>query len=148
VTGAALELVASCDMRVATDDATFSMPEVAIGIPSVVEAARLPLLVGWGRARRLVYTGEHLSASKALSWGLVEEVVAGADELDRHVTTLAQTIAEAGPRAMRLQKELIHQWESNSVNDAVLAGIPVFGRAFETDEPSIMMDKVLKGLKR
>jgi enoyl-CoA hydratase len=144
--GAALELVASCDMRVAADNAMFSMPEVAVGIPSVVEAARLPLLVGWGRARRLVYTGERLSASKALNWGLVEDVV-GTEELDGEVEKLAETIADAGPRATRLQKELIHQWESSSVNDGVLAGIAVFGRAFETEEPAVMMDKVLEGLK-
>ncbi|HEX3984223.1 MAG TPA: enoyl-CoA hydratase-related protein, partial [Acidisoma sp.] len=51
--GAGLEVAAACDMRVAGSDATFGMPEVRIGIPSVVEAALLPHLIGWGRTREL-----------------------------------------------------------------------------------------------
>ena len=56
--GAGLELAAACDLRIAVDTAMFSMPEVRLGIPSVVEAALLPRLVGAGRARWLVMTGE------------------------------------------------------------------------------------------
>ena len=51
--GAGLELAASCDLRVAAENARFGMPEVRLGIPSVVEAALLPALVGWGRARQI-----------------------------------------------------------------------------------------------
>jgi len=49
--GGGLEIAASCDLRVATEDSTFSMPEVRVGIPSVIEAAILPRLMGWGNAR-------------------------------------------------------------------------------------------------
>ena len=56
--GAGLELAAACDLRVASDRSMFGMPEVRIGIPSVVEAALLPQLIGWGRARQLLLTGE------------------------------------------------------------------------------------------
>jgi enoyl-CoA hydratase len=77
--GAGLEVAASCDLRVASDTAKFGMPEVKIGIPSVIEAALLPRLVGWGRARRLIYTGEIIDAREAERWGLVERVVASAD---------------------------------------------------------------------
>ena len=52
--GAGLELAAACDLRVAGENSAFGMPEVAIGIPSVVEAALLPRLIGAGRARRLL----------------------------------------------------------------------------------------------
>ncbi|MGH6970877.1 MAG: enoyl-CoA hydratase-related protein, partial [Caulobacteraceae bacterium] len=72
--GAGLELAAACDLRVAGEAARFGMPEVRLGIPSVVEAALLPGLVGWGRARRLLLTGETIDAATALAWGLVEEV--------------------------------------------------------------------------
>ena len=51
------------------------MPEVKIGIPSVIEAALFPLLTGWGRAREILLLGETFSASEALAWGLVEHVV-------------------------------------------------------------------------
>src|SRR6185437_11306337 len=72
--GAGLELAAACDLRVASDRAQFGMPEVRVGIPSVVEAALLPLLVGHGRARRLLLTGETIDAATALAWGLVDAV--------------------------------------------------------------------------
>jgi len=49
--GGGLELAAACDVRIAADAAVFGMPEVKLGIPSVIEAALLPTLVGWGRAR-------------------------------------------------------------------------------------------------
>ena len=62
--GAGLEIAASCDLRVASDAATFGMPEVTVGIPSVIEAALLPGLVGTGRARALVYTGESISRAR------------------------------------------------------------------------------------
>ncbi len=68
--GAGLEIAASCDMRIASDAARFGMPEVRVGLPSVVEAALLPGLIGWGRTRRLLLTGETITASPALPMGI------------------------------------------------------------------------------
>lgn len=73
--GAGLEIMASCDLRVATDISTFAMPEVKVGIPSVVEAALLPGLIGLGRTRRLLYLAESIDASTAETWGLVDRLV-------------------------------------------------------------------------
>src|SRR5581483_1467293 len=72
--GAGLEVAAACDMRLAADTAMFGMPEVRLGIPSVVEAALLPYLIGWGRTRRILMTGETFDADRALAWGFVEAV--------------------------------------------------------------------------
>ena len=78
--GAGLEIAASCDLRVADATAKVGMPEVQVGLPSVIEAALLPRLVGWGRAARLVYTGEIIGAEQAYDWGLVESLApAGGD---------------------------------------------------------------------
>ena len=60
-------------MRIASDAASFGMQEVKLGIPSVIEAALLPTLVGWGRAREIMYLGETFDAGKALLWRLVEQ---------------------------------------------------------------------------
>src|SRR3954451_2512183 len=79
--GAGLEVAAACDLRVASSNAVFGMPEVKVGIPSVVEAALLPGLIGWGRTRELLLFGENIDARTALAWGLVQQVVEGA-ELD------------------------------------------------------------------
>src|SRR5436190_2585234 len=89
--GAGLELAAACDLRVASERAMFGMPEVRVGIPSVVEAALLPHLIGHGRARRLLLTGETIGAEEALAWGLVD-AVGPPEELDAAVERFAAAI--------------------------------------------------------
>ena len=136
--GAGLELMAACDMHIASDNAVFGMPEVKIGLPSVVEAALLPQLIGWGRTKVLLYTGDNIDAATALDWGLVERVVPAA-MLDAAVGEWVAAIVESGPRAIRLQKELIREWEAMPVGDAIQAGIRMMGRAYETGEPHRMV---------
>jgi enoyl-CoA hydratase/carnithine racemase len=136
--GAGLEVMAACDMHVASDNAVFGMPEVKIGLPSVVEAALLPQLIGWGRTKVLLYTGDNINAATALDWGLVERVVPLA-KLDSAVEEWVAAIVESGPRAIRLQKELIREWEAMPISDAIQAGIRMMGRAYETDEPHRMV---------
>jgi enoyl-CoA hydratase len=132
--GAGLELAAACDFRIASERSVFRMPEVKIGIPSVVEAALLPQLVGPARARHLMLTGENIDAATALAWGLVDRVVPAA-ELDQAVELLAAPILAAGPQAVRIQKALILDWEEMHISAAVERGIEAFVGAFATDEP-------------
>lgn len=135
--GAGLELAASCDFRIASELSTFGMPEVRIGIPSVVEAAILPQLIGPARARRMLLTGENIGAAEALAWGLIDRVVP-ASELDSAIEALATPILAAGPHAIRLQKSLILDWEEMHTSAAVQRGIDAFVDAFDTDEPQRM----------
>ena len=132
--GAGLELAASCDLRVASARAQFGMPEVRIGIPSVVEAALLPQLIGHGRARRLLLTGEPIDAAEALAWGLLD-AVAAPDRLDAAVERFAAAILAGGPRAMRIQKALIGDWQELSTGAAIARGIDAFAEAYASDEP-------------
>lgn len=136
--GAGLELAAACDLRVAAETAMFGMPEVRLGIPSVVEAALLPALVGWGRAREMLLLGETFDAATALAIGLVETVVPAA-ELDAAVESRLTALLAGGPRAIRLQKALIRAWEGLSMKEAIAAGIDAFAAAYETDEPRTAM---------
>ena len=144
--GAGLELAAACDLRVASERSVFGMPEVKIGIPSVVEAALLPRLIGQGRARRLLLTGETIDAAEALAWGLVD-IVAPRQGLDEAVDGLARPILAAGPQAIRLQKSLILDWEELPTAAAVQRGIDCFISAFETDEPARMAAETLAELR-
>ena len=136
--GAGLELAAACDLRIAAATARFGMPEVRVGIPSVVEAALLPGLIGWGRTRRLLLLGETITAAEALAWGLVERVVPAA-ALNAAVEEWLAHLGAAGPAAIRTQKALIRQWEDLPLAEAVAAGIPAFARSWEGDEPRRMM---------
>jgi enoyl-CoA hydratase/carnithine racemase len=138
--GAGLEIAAACDLRVAADHSTFGMPEVRVGIPSVIEAALLPRLIGWGKAAELIYTGESISSSEALECGLVERVVPN-DQLDKAVERWTEAILRAGPKAMRLQKALIRDWERLPLDRAIERGIESFSAAYQTDEPRRMMQE-------
>jgi enoyl-CoA hydratase/carnithine racemase len=144
--GAGLELAAACDLRVASETSAFGMPEVAIGIPSVVEAALLPKLIGAGRARRLLFTGETIGAAEALAWGLVDGVAPGA-ALDAAVDRLIRPILMAGPRAIRLQKSLILEWEELPTAAAVERGIDAFVAAFDSGEPARMAGAALARMR-
>jgi enoyl-CoA hydratase len=140
--GAGLEIAAACDFRYASNDARFGMPEVRVGIPSVVEAALLPGLIGWGRTRRLLLTGETIDAATALSWGLVEDVVSPA-QLDAAVERALTGILASGSRAIRLQKALIGEWEALPVSAAIQRGIDCFASAWESEEPRDLMRRFL-----
>lgn len=140
--GAGLELAAGADLRVAAEDARFAMPEVLVGVPSVIEAALLPRLIGRGRAARLVLTGEIIDAALAERWGLVEEVVPNADLAGR-AAALAAAIAAADPAAVRTQKRLCRQWDTLSIADAIEASVATFATSFTTDAPSQRMAAVL-----
>jgi enoyl-CoA hydratase/carnithine racemase len=133
--GAGLEVAASCDMRVAADTAVLGMPEVRMGIPSVIEAALLPLLIGWGRTRELLLTGENVGAAEALAIGLVERVVP-ARELDAAVGLWLDQICMSPPLAIRSQKALIDRWQRSSLEEGVLAGIDALADAYPTGEPA------------
>jgi enoyl-CoA hydratase len=145
--GGGLELAAACDLRVASDTAVFGMPEVKLGIPSVVEAALLPALVGWGRTRHMLLLGESFTATEAATWGLVERVVP-THQLDDVVESFIQSILRAGARAVRLQKNLIRSWEDLPLHAAIEAGIDAFVAAWETQEPSLAMSQFQLQRKR
>jgi enoyl-CoA hydratase/carnithine racemase len=136
--GGGLELAAACDLRIAADTAILGMPEVKLGLPSVIEAALLPMLVGWGRAREIVLLGENFAAAEALEWKLVERVVPKA-ELDQAVDRAVASLLAAGPRAIRLQKALVRAWEDLPLRVAIRTGIQSFVTAWESDEPATRM---------
>jgi enoyl-CoA hydratase len=140
--GAGLEVAASCDLRIAAEGAKFGMPEVKVGIPSVIEAALLPQLIGWGRTRRLLYTGETIDSATAERWGLVERVVPRAD-LDIAVEEWVAAILAAGSRAIRLQKSLMLEWEELGPAEAIQRGVDAFEDAYKTAEPRDRMARFL-----
>ena len=121
VIGAGLEIAAACDLRVAAEGTKFAMPEVRLAIPSVVEAALLPRLMGSGRAAWLVLTGQAIDARRALEWGLIEEIGDG--------ESLVQALLAADPEALRMQKQLLQLWDEAPLATSVAASIERFAQA-------------------
>src|SRR5882724_5440711 len=140
--GGGLEFAAACDFRIAAHDAKFGMPEVKVGIPSVIHAALLPRLIGWGRARWLVMTAENIDAPTALTWGLVD-VVAEPGGLDAAVERTIKALLECGPEALRTQKALLRQWEELPLTESVDLSVGVFGKSFLSGEPQRLMQGFL-----
>ena len=136
--GGGLEFAACCDFRIAAHDARFGMPEVRVGIPSVIHAALLPRLIGWGRARWLLMTAENIDAATALAWGLVD-VVAPQGGLDAAVEHTVKALLECAPEALRAQKALLRQWEELPLKQSVDLSIGVFGESYLTGEPQRLM---------
>jgi enoyl-CoA hydratase/carnithine racemase len=137
--GAGMEIAASCDMRVGIDSAKFGMPEVKFGIPSGMEACLLPGLIGWGKTRELVLTGELIDANEAYRCGFLDRLAAPG-ELDATVEKWVSAILSAGPRAVRIQKRLLRDWERMTIADAVKQGIAAVVEARKTDEPKRLME--------
>ena len=144
--GAGLEVAAACDLRLAANTAMLGMPEVKLGIPSVIEAALLPSLVGWGRARWILMTGETFSARDALGWGLVEDIHPP-ELLGAACEALLDKLLEAEPRALALQKALMQRWEELPMSQAIAAGVDAFEDAWTTDEPARAMARFMAELK-
>ena len=136
--GGGLEVAAACDVRVAAHDAKFGMPEVKVGIPSVIHAALLPRLIGFGRARWLVMTAENIDGPTALAWGLIDKVAAP-DGLDDAVEHAVKALLECGPEALRIQKELCRGWEELPLSESVNLSVAAFGKSFLSGEPQRMM---------
>jgi enoyl-CoA hydratase/carnithine racemase len=141
--GTGMEIAASCDLRVGSDNAMFGMPEVRHGIPSGMEACLLPRLIGWGKTMELVFTGRMIDAAEAHRCGFLERLVP-LDQLDEAVEYWVESIVTAGPCAIRLQKALHADWERMAIADAVERGIEAIGRAHMTDEPRRLMQAFLE----
>lgn len=136
--GFGMELAASCDIRIGAVNAKFGMPEVRVGVPSGMEAALLPQLIGAGKAAELVLTGDIIDAAEAHRIGFLQRLVP-ADQLDAEVERCIASVLAGGARVMRLQKALLRDWEQLPIPEAIEAGIAACVRARETDEPRRMM---------
>jgi enoyl-CoA hydratase/carnithine racemase len=142
VLGGALELVLACDLRLAASTCRLGMPEITVGIPSVIQAALLPGLIGWGRTAELLLGGRPIDAVEAERWGLVNRAVAG-DALDREVEGWIDRLLALPPDALRLQKSLLTRWRRVDLDTAVALSADVFARAYATGEPSRAMQAFL-----
>ncbi len=133
--GGGTELAAACDIRVASDRAVFGQPEVKLGmIAGFGGTQRLTRLIGPGRAKEMLFTGDHYDAEAALRMGLVNEVVP-ADELLRYCLDMAKRIAGRGPRSVGLSKQAVNQGQDLALEEALALESALYAEVFSTDEP-------------
>ena len=140
--GGGLEVALACDLRLCDDSAMFGMPEVKVGIPSVIHAALLPRLVGQARADWLLLCCENIDAERAEAWGLVHERCA-TGQLDRAVQMRAASLAALPPQALRQQKRLLRHWQTVPLAQAVRDSIGEFALAYASGEPQALMGEFM-----
>lgn len=136
--GAGLELAIGCDIVVASEAAVFGMPEIEVGIPSVIEAALLVNLIGALRTKEFLLTGDRWDAATAERHGMVNHVVPAGALLDR-ARAIGNRIAEHSPTAVALQKDLVSRWMTTDLDTAIEYGVNALGIAFTTGDPQEAM---------
>ncbi|HSE83432.1 MAG TPA: enoyl-CoA hydratase-related protein [Thermodesulfobacteriota bacterium] len=118
--GGGCELALSCDIRIASEKAKLGFPEVKLGIfPGWGGTQRVTRILGLGRTKELVFTGEMIDAEEAARIGLVEKVVPH-DKVMEEVRRIANIVAKRGPIAVRLAKAAINAGSEMDLNKALL----------------------------
>ncbi|HUB40204.1 MAG TPA: enoyl-CoA hydratase/isomerase family protein [Streptosporangiaceae bacterium] len=131
--GAAFELVLACDLRVVAPTASFGLPEIKVGVPSVIDAALLPAFVGLSKAREMILTGD-VYALDQLPPGSIANLIAEPGELAVATESLLDRIA-THPRAVTAaQRRLFDVWLNNALDTSVNASMTEFASVFESDE--------------
>jgi enoyl-CoA hydratase/carnithine racemase len=132
--GGALELAACCDVRVCAPEAQLGMPEVVLGIPSVIDAVMLGHLVGVGRARELLLTGDPITGETAFNWGLANRLAPAAEVVPAACELLLR-ISRHAPEVVAAQKRLHQEWLELPYQQAVEHSVEALVDAFRTGEP-------------
>ena len=142
--GGGLELALACDIRVAVDSARFGFPEVGLGImPGAGGTQRLPRVVGLGRAKEMILTGELIDAAEAHRIGLVNRVVPRA-AFAAAVQALADTLLTRGPMALRLAKLALNMAGNAPAAAGFQFEILAQSVLFETEDKSEGIDAFLE----
>ena len=132
--GGGCELAMSCDIRIASEKARFGQPEVLLGVtPGYAGTQRLPRLIGKGRAKELIFTGDQIDAAEAYRIGLVNKVVAPENLLSA-AKEMAAKINSRGQIAVKLSKTAINEGMDTDFESGQAYEAEVFGLCFATDD--------------
>lgn len=133
--GAGLEIALACDIRIASADATFGLPEVNLGlIPGAGGTQRLTRLIGGGRALDMMLSGERIDAAKALEYGLVTRLVPSRAELDAAARALTHVLAAKAPVAVAYLKEAVAAGMDGSLRAGLARERDLFTMLLTTDD--------------
>jgi enoyl-CoA hydratase len=132
--GGGCELAMACDIRIASEKAKFGQPEVSLGItPGFGGTQRLPRLVGKGRGKELIYTGDIIDAGEAYRIGLVNKVAAP-DELMNAAKAMAEKILSRASVAVQLSKAAVNEGLNMDLASGIAYEAEVFGLCFATED--------------
>lgn len=125
--GAAFELALACDIRICSSAATFGLPEVRLGIPSVVDAALLAEFVGLGKAKEMILTGGIYPVDAVSA---IANAVVAADRIDDVVDDMLRAITSSTREVLAAQKSLFETWLNVGLTEGIEQSKRVFGDVF------------------
>jgi enoyl-CoA hydratase len=132
--GAGTEIALACDIRIASETARFGLPEITLGIiPGYGGTQRLPRLIGIGKAKELMMTGDIISAEEAYRLGLVNKVVPH-NQLDAEVDSVAKKLCERPPLALQMIKEAINYGMQIDLHSAIRMEARLFNILFNSED--------------
>lgn len=131
--GGAMELAMTSDLRIATRHARFGMPEIKLGIPSVLDAALLQQHVGLSKAKEMLLTGALYEAPEMERFGFLNMVVEQ-DELEERVNLILEHLKKHSKPAVAAQKRLFETWQNAGLRESIAVSVEEFARIFETEE--------------
>jgi enoyl-CoA hydratase/carnithine racemase len=131
--GAAFELALACDLRIVAPTASFGLPEIKVGVPSVIDAALLPAFVGLSKAREMILTGDIYNLDQ-LPPGSIANLIAAPSELAAAAESLLDRIATHPPTVTAAQRRLFDIWLNNPFDASVNASMTEFAKVFESQE--------------
>ena len=142
--GGGSELAMACDIRIASEKAKFGQPEVGLGIaPGFSGTQRMARLIGFAKAKELIFTGKVIAADEALAIGLVNQVVEPEVLMDK-VRAMAADIAKQAPIAVQKSKEAINNGWDMTIDKGIDYEVELFAQCFETEDQKNGMNAFLK----
>lgn len=142
--GGGCELAMACDIRIASEQAAFGLPELGLGIlPAGGGTQRLAKLVGLGRAKEIILTGRTVKAEEALSIGLISKIVPQA-ELIQQAMEIVRAISRKGPLAVRLTKQAINASLATDEDTGMLVEALSYGLVIASDDRMEGVDAFLE----
>jgi len=132
--GGGTELALACDIRIASENAAFGLPEVKLGIiPGYGGTQRLPRIIGIAKAKELLFTGDQVSADEAQRIGLVSQVVPY-EQLDAAVDSFSEKLLALPPLSLRFLKEAVNFGMQMDLRSAIRMESRLFANCFGSED--------------
>lgn len=132
--GGGCELALACDLRIASETASFGQPEINLGIiPGGGGTQRLTRLIGEGKAMEMILTGDIIDAKTAFTLGLVNMVVP-AEDLEAKTMEIANRISEKSPIALRMAKEAVRIASRSNLDEGLRREVDLFALCFSSED--------------
>jgi enoyl-CoA hydratase/carnithine racemase len=143
--GVGFELALACDIRVATPRSSFGLPEIKVGVPSVVDAALLSQHVGLSLAKEMILTGDLYATDRFTASGMCNEIVEP-DGMDEAVSRWVDRVGGHTRTVMASQKRLFEVWQNTALSTGTLISVQEFGSVIAAPETHDQLDAYRKGL--